>query len=173
MPSFLPSNKTHRFSTLYGCLFLIISLLCSNHSLAESLPTTISGEPFYLELAYTQQQRSTGLMHRKIIAENGGMLFIYSDTNVRWYLMKNCLVDIDLIYLDESGIIVALHQMIVEHPAAFDESDTDYTRRLKHYSSKVPAQYVIELKAGQIQTLKLAVGDTIPLAFSRLKKYQN
>jgi uncharacterized membrane protein (UPF0127 family) len=112
-------------------------------------------------------------MYRKSIAENGGMLFIYPNASMRWYIMKNCLVDIDLIYLDERGIIVALHQMIVESPAALDESDADYIRRLKHYSSEVPAQYVIELKAGQIQTLKLSVGDPIPLAFNKLKKYQN
>ncbi len=173
MLAFLSLDKTHRCSTLYGSLFLIISLLCSSNSLAESLTTTISGKPFYLELAYTTQQRNTGLMYRKSIAENGGMLFIYPNASMRWYIMKNCLVDIDLIYLDERGIIVAFHQMIVERAIAPDESDTDYTRRLKHYSSEVPAQYVIELKAGQIQALKLSVGDPIPLAFSKLKKYQN
>ncbi len=173
MLAFLPLDKIHRFSTLHGGLLLIISLLCSSNSLAVSLTTNISGKPFYLELAYTKQQRNTGLMYRKSIADNGGMLFIYPNASMRWYIMKNCLVDIDLIYLNEEGIIVALHQMIVERPAALDESDTDYTRRLKHYSSEVPAQYVIELKAGQIQTLKLAIGNPIPLAFSKLKKYQN
>jgi uncharacterized membrane protein (UPF0127 family) len=130
----------------------------------------VAGEVFKLEVAADEEARTRGLMGRKEIDEHGGMLFLFKDLRWRFFWMKNCLVDIDLVYLDERGRIVRLHKMKTEPPRADDEPEWAYERRLKRYTSRRPAQFALELKAGSIDRLKLKLGQTIELDLDRLKK---
>ncbi len=98
------------------------------------------------------------------------MLFVYRNSLRRSFWMKNCLVDIDLVFLDRRGRIVALHKMKVEPPRRKSESEGAYHRRLKSYPSRRRSQFAIELKAGSIDHLKLKRGKTIGLDFKKLKK---
>ncbi len=109
-------------------------------------------------------------MQRAQIDEHGGMLFIYRDVRWRTFWMKNCLVDIDLVYLDGRGRIVRRHKMKKEPPRGADETEAAYERRLKRYTSRRPAQFAIELNAGSIDRLKLKRGQTIELDLPRLRK---
>ncbi len=84
--------------------------------------------------------------------------------------MKDCLIDIDLIFLDGRGRIIRLHKMKREPPRGKDESVFAYERRLKDYSSHRPMQFAIELEAGSIDRLKLEPGRTIRLDLRRLRK---
>ncbi len=127
----------------------------------------IKGVTFKLELALTPEERAQGLMGRNQIAEDGGMLFVFPD-NQHYpaelsFWMKNCLVPIDLIFLDPAGRIVAIHEM---EPPPADTPD----RELAVYASGAPAQYAIELKGGRAATLGLRVGETIALRFGELLK---
>jgi uncharacterized membrane protein (UPF0127 family) len=130
----------------------------------------IAGEVFKLEIAADARSRARGLMERTEIDEHGGMLFIYRDVRRRSFWMKNCLVDIDLLYLGSKGRIVACHKMKKEPPRREDETEAAYEWRLKSYRSRRPAQFVIELEAGTIDRLKLERGQTIELDYSRLRK---
>jgi uncharacterized membrane protein (UPF0127 family) len=130
----------------------------------------IAGEVFKLEIAADAPSRARGLMERTEIDEHGGMLFIYRDARPRSFWMKNCLVDIDLLYLGSKGRIVACHKMKKEPPRRADETESAYEWRLKSYRSRRSAQFVIELKAGTIDRLKLERGQTIKLDYSRLRK---
>ena len=82
----------------------------------------------------------------------------------------NCLIDIDLIFLDPKGRIVTLHEMKKEAPQGEKETNAQYNLRLKRYPSRRNAQYGIELRKGSIKKLKLKVGQTIKLDFKRLTK---
>ncbi|NJL31610.1 MAG: DUF192 domain-containing protein [Phycisphaerales bacterium] len=79
------------------------------------------------------------------------------------FVMRRCLVPIDLIYLDPAGRIVALHAMAVE---PYDRPD----HRLKHYRSGWPAQFAIELQGGMIAKLELKIGQIIALPVDELKR---
>jgi len=127
-----------------------------------------AAEEFELELSVDADQRAQGLMEREEIDEHGGMLFIYPDAKERGYWMKNCLVDIDMIFLDEEGRITAVHQAKKELPRQPGESEWDYEDRLKRYSSRRPAQFVIEVKAGTIKRLGLKAGQLVELDVERL-----
>ena len=131
---------------------------------------TLAREQFKLELAADPEARERGLMDREKIDANGGMLFVFPDVRHRIFWMKNCLVDIDLAYLDRDGRIVSVHHMKVEPPRAGDESEEAYERRLRRYVSRRPAQYVIELKAGSFKRLELAVGHVVELDRERLTR---
>ena len=131
---------------------------------------TIAGEEFTLEIAATEAARERGLMGRTEIAEHGGMIFIHPDVAMRGYWMANCPIDMDIIFLDAQGRIVATHAMKAEAPRGKSESREDYEARLKRYPSNRPAKFAIELKAGTIERLKISVGKTAHFDLERVRK---
>ncbi|MHC4414479.1 MAG: DUF192 domain-containing protein [Planctomycetota bacterium] len=139
----------------------------------EEPPTekvVLSGETFKLEIAADVKARTRGLMGRKEIDEHGGMLFVFPSPGRRSFWMKNCLVNIDLAFLDRRGRIIGLHRMKAEPPRHRFEGIMAYERRLKKYPSRRRCQFAIELKSGSIDRLKLEQGLLVELDLARLKK---
>ncbi len=142
---------------------------------------TLSGRTFDLELALDDEKRFVGLSGRESIPADGGMLFVFPDNKVRAsaFVMRDCPVDIDIIFLDRSARIIAMHAMKAEPPRTEDEKQLDstgtnpkYEARLKKYPSAFPTQYVIELKGGTLAELNppLKTGQKIKLDETGLKK---
>lgn len=138
---------------------------------------TIDGRAFHLELAADMQSRYQGLSGRTEIAEDGGMLFVFPRQEVRGFVMRDCPIPIDIIFLDGSGRVTATHMMKVEpprDPAAGEgepgETNEIYDRRLKGYSSTFAAQFVIELAGGTLEEITVEEGDKIKLDYERLKR---
>ena len=114
----------------------------------------IDGRSFDLELALTPTQRYQGLSDRESIPADGGMLFVFPGAAERTFVMRRCLVPIDLIYLDAQGRVVRMHQMEVEPyytPAV----------ALTGYDSGAPAQFAIELAGGTLDGLDLSEGERV------------
>lgn len=130
----------------------------------------IGGETFKLEVAANFDTRAMGLMGRKTIAKDGGMLFIYRKSDLLSFWMKNCLTNMDIMYLDRTGKIVAMYEMKKESPKSEDETQAQYENRLRSYPSGKLARHVIELKAGSNKRLKLKVGDKIKLDLLKLRE---
>ncbi len=128
----------------------------------------VAEQEFKLELAADPFSRAKGLMGREKLEKDKGMLFVYPRAGIRSFWMMNCLIDIDLIFLDPRGRITAIHEMKKEAPQGENESNSQYSRRLKRYPSRGSAQYGIELRKGSIKKLKLKVGQKIELDFKRL-----
>ena len=110
-------------------------------------------------------------MHRTSLPDDGGMLFIFPDVQLRSFWMAYCVVDMDLIFLDPKGRITALHRMKVLPPQREDESALDYEFRMHEVAcwSVYPAQFAIEFHAGSLDRLGLRVEEVIPLDLPRLK----
>ncbi len=126
------------------------------------IAATIGGERFVLELAVTPAQRYQGLSDRPAVPPRTGMLFIFPRSMRLSFVMRRCLVPLDLIYLDTSGRIVSMHTMTVE-PA-------DTPRDMEElYDSVWPALYAIELPGGTLAALPVKVGDTVELPMMDLK----
>ena len=141
---------------------------------------TIKGTTYTLELAADEQKRTKGLGERTELPEKGGMLFVFKRAATKQFLMRDCYMDIDIIFLDANGRITAFHHMPKEAPRGADEGvvgDWDprkpanrrYESRLKRYSSRGAAQFVIELAGGELEKLKPKVGEKIELDTDRLK----
>ncbi len=144
-------------------------------------PTT-----FKLDLALDDEHRFKGLSGRTDIPADGGLLFVFPDRAVakQAFVMRDCPVPIDIIYLDRSGRIVAMYEMAAETPRTDAEKELSapagypdwaktnpaYEARLKKYPSKYAAQFVIELKGGTLKTLGLKEGQKIQLDTASLKK---
>ncbi len=130
----------------------------------------IAGETFRLELAVTEKSRARGLGGRMTIDADGGMLFVFRHARQRTFWMQDCLVDIDVMFLDDRGRITAVHRMKKQPPRADDESAAAYEYRLKRYPSRRPSRFAIELQPGSIDRLRIKPGQTIKLDLPRLKK---
>lgn len=127
------------------------------------LEVTIKGETFNLELALDEETRIQGLSDRPEIQADGGMLFAFTDEKIRAFVMRRCLVPIDIAYLDARGEVVWMYAMQVES----DPDAPDY--QLKPYNSNYPAQFAIEVKDGTLRRLGLSQGDRIDLPLDDLK----
>lgn len=134
-------------------------------------PVKIAGEWFTLETAISQGEQARGLGGRESIADDGGMIFIFDRDEERNFWMLDCLVDIDILYLDWQGFIVSAHTMKAQPARRPDESEAAYHERLRadSYPSRGRCRYVIELRAGRIAELGLRKGQKIDLDLERLK----
>lgn len=131
---------------------------------------TIGGEEFELEIAATPEARERGLMGRDEIKEHSGMIFIYAWAQTLSFWMKNCPIEMDILFINDKGVIVAAHRMKPAPAMRPGESESAYDARLPRYESRRPAQFAIELKAGTIERLKIKPGDRIEMEVQRLTK---
>jgi uncharacterized protein len=154
-------------------IFIIIALVlvpwvsgCSKDSPAASdthQAVTIKGETFNLELALDDETRVQGLSDRAEIEPDGGMLFVFTEEQRRAFVMRRCLVPIDIAFLDAQGEVIWMHAMQVEPDPDVPDN------RLKPYDSHYPVQFAIELRDGTLTRLGLRQGDRIDLPLEDLK----
>lgn len=130
----------------------------------QTLGVTIQDRDFDLELALTSDERHQGLSDRESIPADGGMLFAFPSQRRLSFVMRKCLVPIDIIFLDGTGRVVATHAMEVE---PYDTPEY----ALKRYSSGYPAQFAIELRGGTLSQMDLSRGEPIDLPLKRLKQW--
>lgn len=171
-------------------MFVVLGLLCLSACAAapgcdeKQTPwpegkalVMLDGREFALEIAADEATRTKGLALRESIEPNGGMIFVFSDAQLRRFVMRDCLTDIDVIFLDAAGNITAMHHMPMEPPRGEGEGEVGdylnmpYHRRLPTYSSRFNAQFVIELAGGTLEQLELSRGDHVDIDPDRLKSF--
>ena len=103
---------------------------------------------FDIEIAESDYETQTGLMHRQSMQIDRGMLFIFPDIRMRSFYMKNTYIPLDIIYLDSDKHTVSIQ----ENAKPLDETSLP---------SLFPAQYVLEINAGLSKKLNLKVGDNM------------
>ena len=122
------------------CLISFFSLSVSAISDLESfdkIDIVINHAKYRLEIAKTQAQRSQGLMFRPSLANKEGMLFIYNRPGDHRIWMKNTLIPLTVIWVDEDDRVIAI-KLLQPCDTAFCTS----------YGVSQPSLYVIELNAG-------------------------
>lgn len=157
-------------SSLVLAAWLLLAVAgCSPSPQAGSEQVTIAGETWTFEVARDTPSRTRGLGGRASLPPQGGMMFIFPDAQVRSFWMYDCLMPIDVVFLDPLGVITATHSMPIEPPRAPEESEATYAGRLPLYSSRFPAQFALEFPAGTIERLGLRPNTRIDLDPRRLK----
>jgi uncharacterized membrane protein (UPF0127 family) len=112
---------------------------------------------FYCEIADTKEEIQLGLMYREELLEDRGMLFIYNTTSTRCFWMKNCLVPLDMIFIDEDFIVINVKEAEVENNVS-DEN-------LKRYCSEKPAKWVVEINKGLCKYYNIERGTLFSFEF--------
>jgi hypothetical protein len=128
----------------------------------------VAAESFTFEVADDSWERARGLSGRERLARNEGMLFVYPHGEVLGYWMKNCLIDIDIVYVRGNGRIMSMHRMKKEPPRGDTERLADYEARLPRYSSRHPVQFALEFPPGTIDRLGLKTGQMLVLPREKL-----
>lgn len=64
---------------------------------------------FDVELAVTPQDRARGLMFRESLPSQSGMLFVFDPPQPVAFWMKNTLIPLDMIFLDQTGTVIKVH----------------------------------------------------------------
>jgi uncharacterized membrane protein (UPF0127 family) len=129
----------------------------------RTLTVELGSESFALEVARHPLVQYRGLGGRREIAPNGGMIFAYQAPRPMSFVMRDCLVPIDVAFLDAQGRVISTHSMTVEPARRPDEAPSDYEARLPRYNSGLPAQYAIEVAGGRLRELGVRSGQTISL----------
>jgi uncharacterized membrane protein (UPF0127 family) len=131
----------------------------------------LNGKPFELEVAATRAHVEKGMSGRRELAENAGMLFCFPQSNILNFWMIDCLMDLDVAYLDRTGKVTDVYTMKAEAPQGKEESRQAYLNRLKRYPSSVDCLFAIEVRPGLLQKIGVKPGTQVKLDYARLRTH--
>ena len=117
------------------------------------------GNALTLELALTPEEVQTGLMFRPTLAKDRGMLFVFDDERFPSFWMKNTLIALDLVFLDNTGTVVDVIADV--QPCSAEPCP--------QFAPEQPARAVLEIAAGRAAVLGIIEGYKIE--FERVPGY--
>jgi uncharacterized membrane protein (UPF0127 family) len=138
-------------------LALVLAAMPAATALAQlqTFPTapltilTASGpHKFTVEIATTPAQEEQGLMFRRSLAPDAGMIFEFAAPQVASFWMKNTLIPLDMLFVDASGHIVSIRERAV--PGS-----------LEPIESAAPVRAVVEVNGGTAARLDIRPGDRV------------
>lgn len=103
---------------------------------------------FHIEIADTLESQARGLMFRKTLNADAGMLFIYPTNEMITMWMKNTYIPLDMIFMNEHGRITHIAERTVPMSTAIIRSNG-------------PARAVLEVNGGTANRLGIAEGDRV------------
>ena len=132
-------------------LAAVLLLLASLASFAEvtfkSASVKVASHPLRVEVAADDAQRTQGLMHRKSLGREEGMLFVFDEPAYHSMWMKNTLIPLSVAFIDRNGVILNILDM---EPHTLDS-----------HMSAGPAVYAIETNKGWFAAKKIKPGDKV------------
>ena len=132
-------------------LFLIYNLCEVSASVKSELSIITSNgskHNFLVEVARTEEEKKIGLMFRRTLAKNAGMLFLYKREALRLMWMKNTFIPLDILFIDKKGVIKRVVKRTIPHSLAT-------------ISSRQSVLAVLELRGGITSSLEIKKGDRI------------
>lgn len=124
---------------------LNVVTLCIDKKEGDTVSTTHS---FAVEIAATEAQQARGLMFRTELADDKGMIFPYQTPRILSFWMKNTVISLDIIFINQDGSIANIARDT--EPYSTDS-----------VSSINPTVAVLELRAGLTKELGIKAGDII------------
>lgn len=117
---------------------------------AQTMPelnVSIGEHRLVVEVAATDPQRMQGLMHRRMLPENRGMLFIFPHVAVHGMWMMNTYIPLSVAFLDDRGVIINIEDMQPQTTTS-------------HMAAR-PARYALETNLGWFRKRGIKPGDRI------------
>ncbi len=106
---------------------------------------------FNVEIARTQEQQTVGLMWRKMVPPDGGMLFVNVRDQEAQFWMRNTLVPLDMVFIKADGTIRHIAEDTVPQSLAIIDS-------------RGPVHATLELASGTASRLDMRAGDKVSCA---------
>jgi uncharacterized protein len=123
----------------------------------ELVSITVGMDVYHIEVAVTQEEQSLGLMNRKELKSNEGMIFLYQEDRKLSFWMKNTLVPLSIAFIAKDGTIKEIYHM---KPESLTPVDSTHSVR-----------YALELPQGSFKRSGVSVGDKIILP-TQITDYQ-
>jgi len=101
---------------------------------------------FSVEIADDREERARGLMFRESMPRSAGMLFIYQTPEPLAFWMRNTLIPLDILFLDDTGTVVRIH----ENAVPLDETPLS--------GGDAPLLAVLEINGGLSKQYGITVG---------------
>ena len=141
---------SRRYLTVFALLLAALPAWALESFSTSELTIQTAGGPrkFTIELALSDAQMEQGLMFRRSMAADAGMLFDFKTPTMVTMWMKNTVIPLDMLFLDEQGRIIDIHERAVPY-------STDVI------AAKTPSRYVIELNGGTAARLGIKPGDQV------------
>ncbi len=134
--------------TLWASISMIAGATCDAADESLEIVTATGSHRFQIEVARTERERQLGLMNRRSMPQNHGMLFLFPAEQPISMWMKNTYIPLDMIFVSRKGSVTGVAQDAVPMSEAIIPSGP-------------PAYAVIELNAGAARAMGLAVGDQV------------
>ena len=152
-----------RHARRIGTLFVLALSCCAGAAKAPSdaswaVAMTPSGAEFTVELADTPRKQRLGYMFREEIGPREGMLFLFDGVDVHSIWMRNCVVPLDIIWLDEGFRV--LHQIRGAEPCPADGPCPSMV-------PPMPSRYVLEVAAGSAASAGIENGARLVILWER------
>ena len=148
----LAAFRERSLAALAAGLCLMLALLSGPVAAAQLDPLEIATRNgvvvLEVEMARTEQQRTTGLMYRKELPERQGMLFDFGADQMVYMWMKNTYIPLDMLFIRADGAIARIAAMTTPMSEAT-------------ISSGEPVRAVLEIPGGAAKRLGIAVGDKV------------
>lgn len=116
----------------------------------EKAKISVGGKEITVELARRPEEQARGLMYRRKLGENDGMLFAYDSPRVMSFWMKNTRIPLSIAFIDGAGTIIQIEKM-----RPFDN--------VSRHVSRGPAQYALEMNQGWFEKNGVKVGDKVEI----------
>ena len=140
---------------LFIILILVsIALLVGWYYILHPLATTVTirNTVFTVDVAITPKEKDVGLGFRKSLAENRGLLFVYTNKERYPFWMRDMRFPIDILWIDDRTIVdISKNVPVSDKPV----------NQLPIYRPTVPVDKVLELPAGTSDRVGITVGDKI------------
>ena len=131
-------------------ILLLLPCLVFAQTAAQSLPSIplhFGMHNIKAEVARSLNERATGLMHRSSMATHEGMLFIFEESDIQCFWMKNTLIPLSVAFLSDGGEIVNIDDM--------------KPHSLESHCSIQPVRYVLEMNQGWFDKRGIKAGNRI------------
>jgi uncharacterized membrane protein (UPF0127 family) len=110
----------------------------------------IKGVCIEVEIADSPEKQSQGLMFRKALFDNQGMLFVFNEPDKYAFWMKNVEFPLDIIWINQDKVIIDIKACVLtcrdSCPALVPQEK---------------AQYVLEVNAGFVEKNQIQIGDSV------------
>ncbi len=130
----------------------ILFLFLLTHSTAHSqsfpkVPIYLKDKEIWVEVAKTPEERARGLMGRKRLGKDEGMLFIFEKEDYHGFWMKDTYIPLSIAFIDKGGRIVRITDM---KPLSLEAHDPPR-----------PILYALEMKKGWFSANGFKIGDVL------------
>ncbi len=140
-------DRIKAFRFLAAALFLLVALDARAEVTFRTTHIRVASHPLAVEVAASEPQRMQGLMFRKKLGRDDGMLFIFEEPAYHSMWMKNTLIALSVAFLDAEGRILNILDM---EPQTLDT-----------HAAAGAAVYAIETNKGWFAAHRVKAGDKV------------